>query len=140
MVLARRLEALTRFLPDFERPGFEFGHWIRPTPDRSGIHAFPSYSLSETGSAFVKAAYDNAWVTQFDWMEWIGTPEAKRLLDDEEALATASPTHLEHLLTALIRQDRFVEGALGDAFQSGVLTRILRRAEFLLGNLARGGA
>ena len=31
-------------------------------------------------------------------------------------------------LTVLIRQDRFVEGALASAFKSGLLTGIVRRA------------
>ncbi len=38
---------------------------------------------------------------------------------------------MERLLTALLRQDRFVEGLLGEAFESGLLTRIVRRASVL---------
>ena len=35
------------------------------------------------------------------------------------------------LLTALIREDRFNEGALGDSFESGIMTAIARRAKEL---------
>ena len=38
---------------------------------------------------------------------------------------------LQKLLTALIRQDRFVTGALAGAFESGLLTAIVRRVEQL---------
>lgn len=39
-------------------------------------------------------------------------------------------------LTAIVRGDRFNEGLLLDAFQSGLLARIARRAAALLAELA----
>jgi hypothetical protein len=39
---------------------------------------------------------------------------------------------LAKVLTVLIRQDRFDEGALQSAFDMGLLTAIIRRAEALL--------
>jgi hypothetical protein len=43
-------------------------------------------------------------------------------------LAKATPDQLAHLLTTIIRQDRFCEGELDVAFKSRLLTRIVRRA------------
>ena len=43
------------------------------------------------------------------------------------------PDELAMLLTALIREDRFNEGALGDSFESGIMTAIARRAKELAG-------
>jgi hypothetical protein len=40
---------------------------------------------------------------------------------------------LAKLLTALIRENRFNEGALGDSFESGIMTAIARRAKELAG-------
>jgi len=87
--------------------------------------------------SFVPAAYKFGWVLwgEFDWAEWMKTQEAQRLRDDREALSRATPDQLARLLTVLIRQDRFVEGALQSAFESGLLTRILERAASILGEI-----
>ena len=37
------------------------------------------------------------------------------------------------LLTVCIRQDRFVDGALLDAFESGLIRRVVQRAADLVG-------
>jgi hypothetical protein len=63
-----------------------------------------------------------------------GSKDAMRLRDDPKALAAASAEQLAKLLTVLIRQDRFVEGALNGAFEAGLLTGIVRRAAGLMNN------
>ena len=68
----------------------------------------------------------------FDWGTWKQTPEAISLRDDAQVLARATPEQLSRLLTVCIRQDRFCEGALEGAFESGLLTRILERAAIIL--------
>ena len=65
-------------------------------------------------------------------MTWLQTEEGAALRDRPEALATASPDELRKLLTAIIRSDRFVEGSIVGAFESGLLARIARRASALL--------
>ena len=72
------------------------------------------------------------WVLNFAWPAWKQTDEAISLRDDAAALAAATPEQLARLLTVLIRQDRFVEGALGSAYESGLLTSIVRRAAELV--------
>ena len=57
------------------------------------------------------------------------------LQDDARALAQATPEQLARLLTVCVREDRFCEGALESAFESGLLTRILERAAVLLREL-----
>jgi hypothetical protein len=89
---------------------------------------------------FIDAAYAMDWVLRdFDWSEWMQTPEAIALRDDTEVLKRANPDQLAKLLTMLIRQDRFVEGSLAETFDSGLLTAILRRAAALAEELAEGG-
>ena len=72
----------------------------------------------------------------FDWGSWLQTPEGAALWDDPAALAAATPDQLEMLLTAIIRSDRFVEGSIAGAFESGLLVRIARRAGVLLAEQA----
>lgn len=122
--LQQRLRGLAAFLPQFEQPGFCFGHW--DTPEGACI---PWYSLSRVASEFIHAAYDLGWVRlDFDWVRWKQTPEAIQLRDDAQTLDRATPEQLSWLLTVVICQDRYCDGELADAFESGLLTAICRRA------------
>lgn len=126
--LRKRLRAITAFLPEFEKPGFVFGQ-LGPIKTAEGALTIPVYMFSDAANAFMKAAYDAGWVVEpFNWPEWMGTPEAEQLRDDPAAIARADVDQLAKLLTVLLRQERFCDGSLGDAFESGLLTSILRRA------------
>ncbi len=128
-----RLAGLANFLPVFQAPGFEFGHWEGGEKTESGALQMPYLVLSDNAKAFVRAAYDLGWVLRdFNWSRWKDTPGAKRLRDDPKALGNASPEELARLLTICIRQDRFVEGTLDSAFNSGLLIRIMARAEAIM--------
>ena len=78
---------------------------------------------------FVPDAYKHDWVLRnFDWPEWGQTSEARNLFDDQAALADASPEQVFRLLTVVLRRDHFCEGTLDEAFESGLILRIVRRA------------
>jgi hypothetical protein len=138
LFLPKRLRALVQFLPQFEVSGFTFATLIQPE-SKPGVLRLPFWTLAPEGEAFVRAAYDNGWVREFDWSTWAQTTEAQELRDNADRLADASVEHLEHLLTVCIRQDRFVDGALASHYESGFLTRILRRAAALLEELETSG-
>jgi hypothetical protein len=94
----------------------------------------PWYELSPAAEAFLRAVGEaGMMLTGFNWPSWAQTPEAKTLHGDRDALAHATPDELAMLLTALIREDRFNEGALGDSFESGIMAAIARRAKDLAG-------
>ena len=124
----QRLRALVPFLSKFEAPGFKFGH----------VCSFFDSDLSPVALDFVSTCYKSGWIGKdFDGTEWEGwgdwkeSDEARRLRDDPGALDSATTGQLGRLLTVLIRQDRFVTGALIGAFESGLLVRILRRVAVL---------
>jgi len=132
-VMRGRLAALVGFLAAFEAPGFEFGRWRKRETVEPGVITMPQFEPGETALAFVRMAYEEAWVRgNFDWPAWSSSKEAIRLRDDPQVLAAASAEQLAKLLTVLIRQDRFVEGALNGAFEAGLLTGIVRRAAGLM--------
>ncbi len=82
---------------------------------------------------FVQVAYQYEWVSSdVNWVEWKQTSEAQRLRDEPDALFQASEHDLVCLLTTCIRQERFCEGSLESAYESGLLTGILQRADALL--------
>ena len=137
--LRERLDSLASFLPAFEAPDFKFAHWAEPEEAEPGVVALPESVLSMAAMEFIDAAYAMDWVLRnFDWSEWMQTPEAIALRDDPGALKRATPDQLAKLLTVLIRQDRFVEGALAGAYDSGLVTAILRRAASLRDEIAKG--
>ena len=130
--LQERLLAIAQFLPLFEQRGFEFGEWAGGQRSETGVVTMPYYSLSGTAASFINTAYATDWVrSDFDWPSWSKTDEALRLRDDPSALAAANPKQLAQLLTVIIRVDRFSEGSLAAAYESGLLTRILQRAAVL---------
>jgi hypothetical protein len=129
---AERRRALADLVPVREAPDADFGHWDNG-PSADGTAHLPWFVPGPTEEAFRMAVGRGAWVVVgFDWMNWLQTDEGRSLRDDPGAIATANTDQLEKLLTAIIRSDRFSEGSIEGAFESGLLARIARRAASLL--------
>lgn len=124
---------LARFRPAFEKQGFIAGRMTELRETEPGVFAMPHVNYDELVDEFVRSAYDCGWVLRdFDWPTWKYSAEAIALRDDQGAIARATPEQLARLLTVVIRQDRFAEGELLNAFDSGLILRIVRRAEAIL--------
>lgn len=121
------LRRLAAFLPLFEE-GFDFGYWEPSRLTDSGAYTVPYFVFSDTALEFLKSGA----VQVFDWPTWAQTDQGQRLLKDQSAVESANADQLFKLLTALIRGDRFIEGNLAAAFESGLLTAIVRRADTLV--------
>jgi len=127
-----RLEELASFLTCFESPDFKFGSWQEHEQKDPQIYIMPRLDYAPQVDDFMRVAYDLEWVRpEVDWPTWKQTAEAVELRDKPETLASATVEQLEKLLTTLIRQERFVDGALLSAHESGLLTAIIRRAQSL---------
>jgi len=128
--LKQRLADLGEFAPLFEAEGFKFSEMRGGDEIDPGVFSMPWSDFSETATEFLDRCYADGWVlSEFNWMEWVKTPEATLLSElPGVKLLEASPEQLARLLTALVRNDRFCEGCLQDAFDSGLLLAILRRA------------
>lgn len=126
------LQGLARFVPIFTAPGFRFSTWDRPPPRASGIHVLLSCLLSDEGQEFYEAVYKLGWVTQFQWSEWMHTPEGREFTEKPDRIAEATPDQLAKVITVFVRADRFNEGLLNSKFEAGLLTAVVRRAEALL--------
>jgi hypothetical protein len=132
MDLTDRLRALADVLPALEAPDADFGHWELPPP-RDGVHSLGWFEFGRTAEAWRAAVGRGDWiVVGFDWRSWLAGDEGGSLRDDPAALANAAPDQLAWLLTAIVRSDRFVEGSIAGAFESGLLAGISRRAAALL--------
>jgi len=131
--LKERLAVLAEFGSVFARPDCSFGEWGGGKQTAPGNFTMPYVTMSDEPSRFVKLAYEYDWVKgDFNWGAWKGTPEAIALRDEPGAIGRATSDQLAKLLTVLVRQDRFVEGALRAAFTSGMLTAIVQRAAAIL--------
>jgi hypothetical protein len=127
------LEELARFLPALEKSDFKADEIRGGDQIEPGVFTMPYVHYSDTVSTFVDAASRYNWVSSnFDWPAWAQSTEAAQLRDTEAVLANATPQQIERLLTLCIRQDRFVEGALLNAFESGLILRIVRRAAVIV--------
>jgi hypothetical protein len=122
-----RLKAIQKFLSIFKSDGFVFGGLVAAKDGQ-----FPYYAMSQPASDFYQAAYDAGWVAVFDWQKWSTTERYKELRAHHVAIDEASIDELVKLLTSVIRADRFIDGTLTEAFDSGLLLAILRRADALL--------
>ena len=127
-----KISELAAFLPLFERPDFKAGHLVIDNAAGANFRQWPYADYDPKVDSFIEAAYRNNWVlTGFDWPTWGQSERAIQLRDEESAIEHASADELCYLLTVLIRQDRFVEGSLLKAFDSGLMLRIVRRAKVL---------
>lgn len=131
--LGARLRAIGAFVGELETPEFVAGAWHPSERRRNGddkdVWTLPWFELSERGLAFVRAL--GGIMETFDWPTWAATPAAQALYHDREALASASIEDLRRIATAVLRSDRFNEGQLSDAFDSGLMAAIARRAAAL---------
>lgn len=133
--LVDRLHRLGRHLPMLRSPEFSFGAWAPLHRNADGSINMPWYQLSPEAEAFL--ADLGEWITPFDWPACTSAPEGQKLIAHPEAVAAATVDELGKLLTAYVRADRFGEGTLAAAFDSGMLTAIARRASVLAEELNR---
>jgi hypothetical protein len=132
MDLSERLRLLADVLPFLEAPDADFGHWELPPP-RDGVESLGWFEFGPAAEAWRAAVAAGSWVVAgFDWRTWLADSEGRALHDDPNAVKTATPDQLARLLTAIVRSDRFVEGSIAGAFESGLLAAISRRAAALL--------
>jgi hypothetical protein len=138
--LRERLHGLASLLPKMEAPGFVFGTWSGGGEVKPKVYEMSHYDLGEVGETLFNSVYDLGWIrSNFDWGTWMNTEEAIRLRDDHDCLAQATPEQLSKVLTVIIRQERFCDGVLAGAYESGLLVRILRRAADLESQIPEGG-
>ena len=128
-----QLRCLADWLPILEAPGFNAGHWEGGRADEHGVIQMPWFEYDQGLADWPGTCEGETLVViGFDWMAWMATAEAQAFARDPHAIARASATDLARLVTAIRRGDRFTEGNIAGAFESGVLAAISRRAGTLL--------
>ena len=122
------IQEILRFLPTFSAPGFKAGGFDSPEGQ------LPYCDYSPEVHEFMETLYRLKVVFPFDWIQW--QPTAEPYLNDPTQLATASQDTLCKLLTLHARQERFSEGHLLAAFESGHMVAILNRLDTIAKSMA----
>ena len=94
--------------------------------DEDGVMSMPFNEPSPVITEFLEIVYNMPIVIDFDWAGW---EEGKKMIRDDFDYDTIDiPTKCK-LITAIVRNDRFREGALESALESGVILKILKSIE-----------
>ncbi|MCF7944257.1 MAG: DUF6508 domain-containing protein [Spirochaetia bacterium] len=81
-------------------------------------------TCSEIVYTFHQCVYELGLIIDFPWMDW---EEGKKIITDEKIdFYSLSPETLCKLLTAIVRSDRFCDGALVSSFENGTVLGILK--------------
>ncbi|QQS69489.1 hypothetical protein IPP75_06320 [Candidatus Saccharibacteria bacterium] len=92
--------------------------------DENGVIQMPYWVSDPLISEFVAFFYGNEFIVNFKWSEWDEGRDWYKNSDESKYDALDVPTTLK-LLTAVIRNDRFSDGALVGAFESGEFPRLI---------------
>jgi hypothetical protein len=87
----------------------------------------PWYTPALLVKRFLEAVYAIPIIISFDWGSW---DEGRRMVGDDEFNYDSVDLLTKcRLITAIVRNDRFCEGVLVSAFESGLMLKILRSLE-----------
>ena len=123
-----RLRRLAGFIPELEQSDFEIGRWAGGDRRADGSYTMPYYEFSDRS---LEVIANLPAIPGFDWPAWLKTPRAQELTAKPIGVANASLEELVRLTTAIVRSDRFSEGSIAGAFESGLILAVARRAATL---------
>lgn len=119
------------------RLGEPTGRWVDGRTAEDGVLTLPWFDHGPLLSDFLDAASAHGLVVSFDWPGWLREDGGAALVGaPPEAMAGFTLEQVQRVATVLIRQDRFCEGALAEAFADGRMPALIRR----LAVLASAGA
>lgn len=131
--MKKALEKLAEFAPKLDPKYMKSeGNYGYLVPKGKDEHLWVHTSLGNVQSDFIDMVHKENWVEPFDWGAWVKTDEGKSLVENPSALKGATIDQLSKVITAYVRQDRFCEGVLLEAFRSGYFYHVALRAQKLL--------
>lgn len=114
------LRAALRRVEDAE----SLGEWISAVKLQDGSWRMPYARLADEASELLRVVEQVGLHIPFDWPSW---EQGRKLAQDPAFETAASPAEAAMLIVTLTRQDRFVDGALLQALQAGIIQRATRR-------------
>lgn len=117
---------LLDLIPEIEKTN-NFGEMKAGEKNEEGISIMPYWVESTIVSRFHQTVYDLPIVIGFDWGSW---NEGRKIVHDKNFNFNSIdiPTKCK-IITAIVRNDRFCDGALVSAFESGLVLKLLKSIE-----------
>ncbi|GAM00584.1 hypothetical protein SP5_034_01590 [Sphingomonas parapaucimobilis NBRC 15100] len=126
------LRNIAAFAPILAAPDFVTGAWTEPRRSAEGVITMAWFNLSEPASAFVTTiATEDIAAHYRKPMDEEARAALIRMAEHPGAIAGASIDQIAWILTFLLRADRFSEGSLARAFDTGLMRAIAERAVIL---------
>lgn len=119
------IEALRSLNARIQSHNGDWGVYYQSKKTEFGVNTLPWVEPNELTQEFVQFMYDKDLVVNFDWKNWQEGREWLALKDEIKYEKLGIETALK-LLTAVIRNDRFNEGALVSVFEDGTFPRIIK--------------
>ena len=127
---------LIELIPAIERTR-KFSTYPEPVQLAENLTVFSGLSNAEIAGEFMRRAYDNGLIYDFDRMSW----ETGRLVLQERPGDDFSTYNLETLnkfIIAIVRNDKYCEGYLASKFSDGSILSILKAAESIISHQEYG--
>ncbi len=114
---------LLDLIPEIEKSK-EFGEFPEPTEEEAGLQTFPLWLNGSLIDRFLGIVYEMPIIINFNWSAW---DEGRKMANDPnfDHNSLDIPTKCK-LITAIVRNDRFNDGVLINAFESGLMLRLLK--------------
>ena len=114
---------LVAFLPKLEEEGFSpITRWEGGPGNHDGATAFPWPVYAPLVHEFIDVASNECWI-DFDYLPI----EARRMLEDQQAVETADLGQIKTMITYCVRGERFCDGHWGAMIELGHISRLLQR-------------
>jgi hypothetical protein len=119
-------QPLIELIPKIESTS-KFGEWADGEKDEKEITQLSYRIQAPIVSKFLEIVYSLPIIIIFDWGAW---EEGRKIASNEDFNFDILDLPAKcKLITAIVRNDRFCEGALVSAFESGLILRILKSIE-----------
>jgi len=119
-------QPLLALIPEIENRS-KFGEWRGGDKNDEGVITFPYVVPAPIVFQFSEIIYAIPIIIGFDWGAW---DDGRKIASDENFdFDTTDPVTKCKLITAIVRNDRFCEGALVSAFETGLILKILKSIE-----------
>lgn len=126
------LRNIAAFAPILAAPDFVTGAWTEPQRSAEGAITMSWFQLSEPAAAFVAAIIrEDVAVHYRKPVDDAARSTMIHMVENPAALTDADVEQIGWILTYLLRADRFSEGSLAQAFDTGLMRAIAERAAVL---------
>jgi hypothetical protein len=118
---------LLDLIPEIEQVE-TFQELIEPSRiDENGHIRLPVYRTNKVVEQFHRLVYEIGIVLNFDWVSW---DEGRKIVSDSDFDFDSIDILTKcKIITAVVRSERFRDGALAEAFQSGLILKLLKSIE-----------